>query len=106
MLAGRLGAAVRPSAKPAELRKTNMPDETNMPEPEPENLPMSRRGLFRLWAIVSVVWIVVVISSRPDTLLFMKLGLLPPVVLLVAGLMLHWTIKGFSLRHNRTTTRE
>jgi hypothetical protein len=57
-----------------------------MPEPEePENPPMSSRGLFRLWAIVSVIWIVMVISSRPDTELFMELGLLPPVVLLVAS---------------------
>jgi hypothetical protein len=52
-------------------------------------------GLFRLWVIVSAIWIVLVISSRPNTLLFMELGLLPPVVLFIVGLILHWVIERF-----------
>jgi hypothetical protein len=63
------------------------------------------RGLFRLWIVATVVWVIVVCGVTPlpdefrwDWELFLKVvaaSLGPPILLLPVGAALLWAVRGF-----------
>jgi hypothetical protein len=61
-----------------------------------------RRGLLRLWIVVSIAWISIIglvyssLGSRTDSdRLLLELGLIPPATILVLGAALGWALTGF-----------
>ena len=75
-----------------------------------------RRGLFRIWLLLSVGWIMswtnyLIMyflqgqSTRNDVLVIPILLLGPPVALLIFGVAARWTLRGFQVVDQSVATR-
>ena len=75
-----------------------------------------RRGLFRMWLLISAGWVmswtiylVMYVlqgqSTRNDVLVFSIVLLGPPVALLIFGIAARWTFRGFHVAEHSVATR-
>jgi hypothetical protein len=59
-----------------------------------------RRGMFRVWIVLSITWAAFSIFTDPhpaeDPLLFISFMAVPPLAALAAWLTVAWTIRGFA----------
>lgn len=74
---------------------------TVQPAPKKDKAMNVRRGFFRLWLVVSALWVVLALAVTPsntlrsDFLIALLAAITPPLVLLVLGVVVAWALAGF-----------
>jgi hypothetical protein len=54
------------------------------------------KGLFRLWIVVSALWIIFMLGfAAGENPNFWQFALIPPLAVLAVGAALVWAVKGF-----------